>query len=88
MGNGAVFQAVPQRFPREIGVVTGLVGAAGGVGGFFLPTVLGGVKESLGSFSFGFLGFAIVCFGCATAVGMVMRVWAAPPALALSEPGA
>ena len=38
MGNGAVFQLVPQRFPREIGVITGVVGAAGGIGGFFLPT--------------------------------------------------
>ena len=37
MGNGCVFQLVPQRFPREIGVVTGIVGAAGGLGGFVLP---------------------------------------------------
>ena len=41
MGNGAVFQLVPQRFPERIGVVTGIVGAAGGLGGFFLPTLLG-----------------------------------------------
>ena len=34
MGNGAVFQLVPQRFRKEIGVMTGLVGMAGGVGGF------------------------------------------------------
>jgi MFS transporter, NNP family, nitrate/nitrite transporter len=32
MGNGAVFQLVAQRFPGEIGVITGLVGAAGGSG--------------------------------------------------------
>ena len=37
MGNGAVFQLVPQRFPKEIGVTTGIVGAAGGFGGFVLP---------------------------------------------------
>ncbi|MEO8373947.1 MAG: nitrate/nitrite transporter, partial [Sphingomonas bacterium] len=33
-GNGAVFQLVPQRFRDEIGVMTGLVGMAGGIGGF------------------------------------------------------
>jgi NNP family nitrate/nitrite transporter-like MFS transporter len=79
-GNGAVFQVVPQRFPREIGVVTGIVGAAGGVGGFILPTLLGGIKEAIGTFGFGFLGFAAVCFGCAVAVGLVIRIWVAVPA--------
>ena len=60
MGNGAVFQLVPQRFPREIGVTTGIVGAAGGFGGFLLPTVLGALKQATGSFSGGFLAFALV----------------------------
>ena len=41
MGNGAVFQLVPQRFKKEIGVMTGLVGMAGGVGGFYLASSLG-----------------------------------------------
>jgi NNP family nitrate/nitrite transporter-like MFS transporter len=41
MGNGAVFQLVPQRFRKEIGVMTGLVGMAGGVGGFYLASSLG-----------------------------------------------
>lgn len=60
MGNGAVFQLVPQRFPTEIGVVTGLVGAAGGVGGFLLPTALGALKQATGSFGVGFLAFGLV----------------------------
>ncbi len=46
MGNGALFQLVPQRFPERIGLATGIVGAAGGLGGFFLPTVLGAVKDA------------------------------------------
>ena len=49
MGNGAVFQLVPQRFPDRMGIVTGVVGAAGGLGGFFLPSVLGAVRELTGS---------------------------------------
>ena len=58
MGNGAVFQLVPQRFPERIGVVTGIVGAAGGLGGFFLPSVLGLVKDWTGGYTAGLLAFA------------------------------
>ena len=55
LGNGAVFQLVPQRFRRQIGIATGVVGAVGGLGGFMLPTLLGQVKQSTGSFGTGFL---------------------------------
>ncbi|HVU66856.1 MAG TPA: MFS transporter [Ktedonobacteraceae bacterium] len=60
MGNGAVFQLVPQYFRREIGVATGVVGALGGLGGFFLPTLLGSVKQASGSYAPGLLVLAIV----------------------------
>jgi len=53
MGNGAVFQLVPQRFPERIGVLTGLVGAAGGFGGFLLPSLLGAIKDRTGQYSWG-----------------------------------
>jgi NNP family nitrate/nitrite transporter-like MFS transporter len=65
-GNGSVFQLVPQRFSAEIGVMTGLVGMAGGVGGFYLASSLGLAKQWTGSFSPGFLifaGLAIVALG-------------------------
>jgi MFS transporter, NNP family, nitrate/nitrite transporter len=75
MGNGAVFQLVPQRFPDEIGVITGIVGAAGGLGGFFLPNLLGGLKQWTGSFGGGFLTFALVGVGCAAALVYVSRAW-------------
>jgi NNP family nitrate/nitrite transporter-like MFS transporter len=76
MGNGAVFQLVPQRFPREIGVTTGIVGAAGGVGGFLLPTALGSLKQLTGSFSGGFLAFALLGgFGGALALAYASRGW-------------
>jgi NNP family nitrate/nitrite transporter-like MFS transporter len=60
MGNGAVFQLVPQRFPDRIGLVTGVVGAAGGLGGFFLPTVLGIVKDGVGSYATGLIAFGVI----------------------------
>jgi NNP family nitrate/nitrite transporter-like MFS transporter len=57
-GNGAVFQLAPQRFAREIGVVTGLVGATGGIGGFYLASSLGWAKQVTGSYQDGLLVFA------------------------------
>lgn len=69
MGNGSVFQLVPLRFRNEIGVITGLVGAAGGVGGFFLAKTLGWSKAFNGDFSAGFWAFsALACVGL---VGMM-----------------
>jgi NNP family nitrate/nitrite transporter-like MFS transporter len=75
MGNGSVFQLVPQRFPHEIGVITGVVGAAGGLGGFFLPSLLGGLKQLTGSFAGGFIVFALVGFACTLALVRVSRGW-------------
>ncbi|MBI3995779.1 MAG: NarK/NasA family nitrate transporter [Nitrospirae bacterium] len=60
MGNGAIFQIVPQRFGKEIGIVTGMVGAAGGFGGFLLPMFFGLLKDLTGYFKFGFILFGIV----------------------------
>jgi NNP family nitrate/nitrite transporter-like MFS transporter len=57
-GNGAVFQLVPQRFRKEIGVMTGLVGMAGGIGGFYLASSLGYSKQLTGSYQLGLTVFA------------------------------
>lgn len=63
MGNGAVFQIAPQRFPKEIELITGIVGAAGGLGGFFLPSALGVLKDMSGSYATGLLAFATIVAG-------------------------
>jgi NNP family nitrate/nitrite transporter-like MFS transporter len=78
MGNGSVFQLVPQRFPKEIGVITGIVGAAGRLGGFFLPNLLGSLKQISGSYTGGFLIFSLTGFTCAVALVYVSRSCAAP----------
>jgi MFS transporter, NNP family, nitrate/nitrite transporter len=57
-GNGAVFQLVPQRFRKEIGVMTGLIGMAGGIGGFLLAAGLGAIKQSTGDYQMGLWLFA------------------------------
>ena len=75
MGNGAVFQLVPQRFQKEIGVITGIVGAAGGLGGFFLPTLLGSFKDISGSYGTGFLIFAFTSFSALVLLRVVQKQW-------------
>lgn len=68
VGNGVVFQLIPQRFGREIGMVTGLVGAVGGLGGFLLPSLLGLAKQWTGSFAPGLAVFALTALSAGAAV--------------------
>src|SRR5215469_269210 len=75
LGNGAVFKLVPEYFPKSVGGVTGLVGAAGGLGGFFPPLVLGAIKQQTGSFTFGFLLLCVFALGC---LGVLLRSTAVP----------
>jgi MFS transporter, NNP family, nitrate/nitrite transporter len=63
MGNGAVFQIVPQHFQKEIGVATGLVGALGGIGGFLVPILLGSVKQISGTYAWGLGILALLAVG-------------------------
>jgi NNP family nitrate/nitrite transporter-like MFS transporter len=66
LGNGAVFKLVPQYFPKDTGTVTGLVGALGGLGGFFPPLVLGLIKTQFGAYDLGFVFLSAFCFVCLT----------------------
>lgn len=59
-GNGAVFKLVPQYFPKEVGTVTGLVGAMGGLGGFFPPLLLGFFRDHLDASWPGFVLLALL----------------------------
>jgi NNP family nitrate/nitrite transporter-like MFS transporter len=76
-GNGAVFQLVPQRFRDEIGIMTGLVGMAGGVGGFYLASSLGLARQFTGSFSSGFLIFAGLAVVALIGICLVKARWRA-----------
>ncbi len=75
MGNGSMFQLVPQRFREDIGVATGVVGAAGGLGGFLLPSFLGAFKDLTGSYGVGFLCFGLAGLGCLALLRLVQRDW-------------
>jgi len=75
VGNGAVFQLVPQRFGKEIGVMTGIVGMTGGVGGFYLASSLGYSKQLTGSYQSGFLVFAALALVALIGLTAVRRQW-------------
>jgi NNP family nitrate/nitrite transporter-like MFS transporter len=64
LGTGAVFKLVPEWFPDRVGAITGVVGAAGGLGGFFPPLVMGATKSATGGYAVGFLLMALVAVAC------------------------
>jgi NNP family nitrate/nitrite transporter-like MFS transporter len=74
-GNGAVFQILPQRFSRNVGVVTGLVGATGGVGGFYLAASLGYAKQLTGGYGVGLAIFACLALAALAALSGVSVRW-------------
>lgn len=74
-GNGAVFQLVPQRFRKEIGVMTGIVGMAGGIGGFFLASSLGYSKQITGSYQSGLVMFASLAVIALIGLSLVKTRW-------------
>lgn len=71
-GSGAVFKLVPHEFPDATGAATGIVGAAGGLGGFFPPIVMGIVKDHFDTYALGFVGLLAFCLFC-LAVVVAMR---------------
>jgi len=72
LGNGAVFKAVPLDFPEATGAATGIVGAAGGLGGFFPPVIMGIVKDHFDTYALGFIGLLLFTAICLV-VALTMR---------------
>jgi NNP family nitrate/nitrite transporter-like MFS transporter len=79
MGNGAIFQMVPQRFGDRIGAATGGIGAAGGIGGFLLPSALGVLRETTGNYASGFLALAVAGLGCLGLLLLLHGRWKSEP---------
>ncbi|HET7354141.1 MAG TPA: MFS transporter [Gaiellaceae bacterium] len=69
-GSGAVFKLVPLEFPHDAGAAAGIVGAAGGLGGFFPPVFVGLVKDAQGTYTYGFVGLLVF-----TVVSLAIAVW-------------
>jgi MFS transporter, NNP family, nitrate/nitrite transporter len=80
LGTGAVFRMVGNEYPAQVGVVTGVVGAAGGLGGFFPPLVMATVKTAFGSYTFGFLLLALTAVLCLAILALMIMRPSAPVA--------
>ena len=83
-GSGAVFKIVPSEFPDNPGAAAGVVGAAGGLGGFFPPVYVGLVKDAQGTYTYGFVGLLVFVLAC-----LLLAVWllrTAPPQELRAEP--
>lgn len=83
LGNGAVFKLVPEHFPKAVGSVTGIVGAAGGLGGFFPPLLLGWIREQTGAY---FLGFVLLGFFALGCLAVLMRSTSTQYAVPVPQP--
>ena len=81
MGNGAVFQLVPQRFRGDVGLLTGLVGMTGGVGGFCLAAGLGYARQFTGNYGYGFGTFALLALLAWGGIASVRLRWRGAAAL-------
>ena len=75
MANGAVFQLVPQRFGKDMGIMTGIVGCAGGLGGTALVKTLGWSKGAFDSYTAGFFIFAGVVLVALIGISLVKTRW-------------
>lgn len=86
IGNGATFQLVPHRWKSKTGLLSGMIGAAGGIGGFYLPVIMGIAKESTGSYQMGFATFGAAAGGTCLSI-LALRgqwlVWARPAVAAV-----
>jgi NNP family nitrate/nitrite transporter-like MFS transporter len=75
MCNGSVFQLLPQRFSRDISLMTGLVGCGGGIGGFLLGRLFGLSKEYTGSYTTGIMVFAGLALVALAGLFLVKKRW-------------
>ncbi len=75
MCNGSVFQLLPQRFNKEMSLMTGLVGCGGGLGGFALGMLFGASKQYTGNYNTGIVFFAGLCALALIALFLIKNTW-------------
>jgi MFS transporter, NNP family, nitrate/nitrite transporter len=86
LGNGSTFQLVPHRWQGKTGLMTGIIGAAGGIGGFYLPVIMGIAKESTGSYQMGFATFGGISLLALVLVVVLRQKWLVWAAVEHTDP--
>ena len=66
-GKASVFKYISNEFPTNIGAVSGVVGLAGGLGGFILPIMFGALQD--------ITGIRTSCFMLLYGVVWVSLIW-------------
>jgi NNP family nitrate/nitrite transporter-like MFS transporter len=72
-GSGAVSKIVPDEFRENAGAAAGVVGAAGGLGGFFPPIFGGLVEDAEGTYTYGFVGLLVFVGLCLAPAARLLR---------------
>jgi NNP family nitrate/nitrite transporter-like MFS transporter len=75
MANGAIFQLVPQRFSKDIGIMTGIIGACGALGGVAILEILGTSTLMFGDYTIGFMLIAMSALIAILGLSLVKRRW-------------
>lgn len=74
-GNGALFQLVPLRWPLATAVAGSMIGEIGALGGSFIPNAMGVSKQTTGSFTWGFISFALLALIAFIVLRIAQRKW-------------
>ena len=64
IGKAAVYKHIPEYFPKEVGVVGGMVGMIGGLGGFFGPIIFGYLLTCTGIWSSSWIFILLISAAC------------------------
>lgn len=73
IGKAAVYKHIPEYFPRDVGVVGGLVGVLGGLGGFAGPILFGYLLRGTGLWTSCWMFFAALSLLCLVWMHLVIR---------------
>ena len=74
-GNGAVFQLVPLRWPLATAVAGSMIGEIGALGGGLVPAAMGLSKQYTGSYSWGFVLFAVLAVVMLLLLRVMQQRW-------------
>ncbi len=75
LGNGALFQLVPLRWPLTAAVAGSMIGEVGALGGAIVPKIMGYSKQYAGSYAQGFVAFAVLAALVFVGLRVVQRYW-------------